>query len=122
MKNKLILKGHEHQSSINEKELYQAYKLFFNTFSSEQRIKILNLLRKKPMNVSEVINATGFEQTIVSHSLRRLKSCGFVESESKGKFRYYNVNSKTIKQIMDLIDKHMQGHCLLIIKGLKKRR
>jgi len=117
-----ILKGHEHHKHISEKELYEAYKLFFNTFSSEQRLRILNLLRKKEMNVSEIIEKTGFEQSVVSHNLKRLKSCGFVDVEIKGKYRYYKVNDKTIKRIMDLIDRHMGEHCLVIIKKLKVER
>ncbi len=119
--NENILKGHKHHN-VNEKELYEAYKLFFNTFSSEQRLRILNLLRKGKMNVSEIIKKTGFEQSIVSHNLNRLKSCGFVKADVKGKYRYYNVNDKTIKKIMGLIDRHMQGHCLQIIKKLKGNR
>jgi len=119
MIDKDILKEHEHHK-ISEKELYEAYKLFFNTFSSKQRLKILNLLRKNSMNVSEIQKETNFEQSVVSHNLRRLKSCGFIKQEIKGKYRYYKVNDKTIKNIMDLIDKHMQGHCLMIVRGLKK--
>ena len=106
---------------ISKEELYKAYKLFFNTFASEQRIKILNLLRKKSMNVSEIENATGFEQSVVSHNLKRLKTCGFIEKEIKGKYRYYKLNEKTIRPILGLIDNHMNEHCLLIIKGLETK-
>lgn len=107
-------------SHASETELYKAYKLFFNTFASEQRLRILNLLRKKPMNVSEIQKTTGFEQSIVSHNLKRLKNCGFVIQERKGKYIYYKVNEKTIITILGLIDEHMKDYCLMIIKGLKK--
>ena len=103
--------------NVSKKDYYKAYKLFFNTFSSEQRLKILNLLREKERNVSEIIKETGFEQSVVSHNLRRLKSCGFVIQEVKGKYRYYQLNEGTIKPILSLIDKHMEKNCLMIVKN-----
>lgn len=104
---------------ISEKKLYSAYKLFFSTLNSEQRLKILNLLRKKKMNVSEIIKKTGFEQSVVSHNLRRLKHCGFIIQEIKGKYRCYKINKRIIKQILNLIDEHMNKNCVKIIKKLK---
>lgn len=108
-------------ANVSEKELYKAYKLFFNTFASEQRIKILNLLRNKPMNVSEIVKASGLEQSVVSHNLRKLRVCGFILQEVRGKYRYYRLNERTIKPILTLIDEHMKKNCLLIIKGMKRR-
>ena len=72
------------------------------------------------MNVSEIQKSTGFEQSVVSHNLRRLKHCGFINQEIKGKYRYYKLNEKTIKPILSLIDKHVGKNCLMIIKGMKK--
>ena len=109
----------KHMPNTTETELIDAYMLFLNTFSSKPRLKILNLLRKKEMNVSEIIEKLKMSQTHVSHNLNRLKSCGFVKDELKGKYRYYKINSKTIKPILDLINKHMDVHCLQIIKKLK---
>jgi len=106
---------------ISNGDLYKAYKLFFNTFSSEHRLKILNLLREKPMNVSEIVKKLKMEQSIVSHNLRRLKSCGFITQEIKGKYRYYRLNEKTIRPMLNLIDKHMIKNCLMIIKENKRR-
>ena len=106
---------------ISEGELYKAYKLFFNTFSSECRLKILNLLRKKPMNVSEIVKILKMEQSIISHNLARLKSCGFITQETKGKYRYYKLNKKTINPMLNLIDRHMIKNCLMIIRKNKRR-
>jgi DNA-binding transcriptional ArsR family regulator len=105
--------------SVSEKQHYKAYKLFFSTLNSEPRLRVLNLLRKTKMNVSEIQKATGFEQSVVSHNLMRLLHCGFIIQEIKGKYRYYKINKKTIKQILNLIDEHMSKNCLKIIKRLK---
>ena len=118
MINKNIL-NNCHNQGFNERELYEAYKIFFGTLVSKSRLKIINLLRKKSMNVSEIVKEMNIDQTMVSHNLGRLKHCGFITNEKKGKYRYYKLNEKTIKPILDLIDKHMDKNCLLIIKGLK---
>ncbi len=106
--------------NISEKEHYMAYKIFFGTLVSEPRLKIINLLRKKKMNVSEIVKKLNADQTAVSHDLRRLKNCGFVVVEIKGKYRYYKLNEKTIKPLMSLIDKHMAGFCIHILKNKKE--
>lgn len=59
-------------------------------------------------------------QTAVSHDLARLKRCGFVLSEVKGKFRNYKLNEKTIKPLMELIDKHMAQFCVHILRNEKE--
>ena len=90
----------KHIHNVSEKELYKAYKLFFNTFSSEVRLKILNLLREKGRNVGEIGGKLEIEQSIASHNLRRLKSCGFVEIKIKGKYRYHLlIKSLTIQNL-----------------------
>lgn len=104
---------------ISEKNLYRAYKLFFNTFSSEPRLKILNLLRKKKRNVSEITGGLKMDQSSVSHNLSRLKHCGFVIQETKGKFRYYKINEKTIKPLLELIDNHMNKYCIHILHEVR---
>jgi DNA-binding transcriptional ArsR family regulator len=120
MINQSILK-HVHNEGFSEEELYGAYKLFFGTLFSETRLKIINLLRKKRLNVSEIIQELNFDQTAVSHNLARLKQHGFVISEIDGKFRYYKLNEETISPIMSLIDKHMSQYCIHILHSMKKK-
>lgn len=108
-----------HRLLIPEKQLYKAYKLFFGTLTSQSRLKILNLLRKGPKNVSEIQHKLKLERTIISHDLQRLKKCGFVFVEKKGKYRYYSLNEKTIAPLMIIIDKHMDKYCKKIIAKQK---
>ncbi len=117
MTNKDIHKNHK----ISEKMLYTAYKLFFGTLISNHRLRIINALKKKPMNVSELINKLKLEQTVISHNLKRLKSCGFVNIEKKGKYRIYSLNQDTILPIMETIDKHMSKFCIHIVSNNLKR-
>ena len=103
------------KSSIKE----AAYGLFFSSLGNPNRLKIINLLRKGQKNVSEICKETGFEQTMVSHNLKRLEHCGMVFSEREGKFKFFRVNNESIQPILDLIDKHMDNYCCKIIRGKK---
>lgn len=111
--------NHCHHEGFNSDEVYGAYKIFFGTLVSDSRLKIINLLRKGSKNVSEIIDELKMDQTAVSHDLSRLKNCGFVQMEVKGKYRYYKLNDKTIAPLMKLIDEHMAGNCIHILRGMK---
>ena len=106
---------HAHHHGFDEREIYGAYKIFFGTLVSESRLKIINLLRKKEKNVSELMSELNMDQTAVSHDLARLRRCGFVKTQRKGKFMYYSLNNSTIKPLMDLIDHHMSQYCIHIL-------
>ncbi|MBI5803964.1 winged helix-turn-helix transcriptional regulator [Candidatus Pacearchaeota archaeon] len=118
MMNKTML-HHAHREGFGEKAIYGAYKIFFGTLVSESRLRIINILRRGKKNVSEIVDEIGADQTAVSHDLARLKNCGFVVSEIEGKFRYYKLNEKTIKPLMDLIDKHMSKYCVHILHDMQ---
>lgn len=118
MINKNILKD-MHEAGFGEDELYESYKVFFGTLVSEARLKIINSLRKGKKNVSELMKELKMDQTSMSHNLARLRRCGFVLTEREGKFVYYKLNSGTIKPLMDIIEKHMSGNCVHILRGKK---
>ncbi len=107
--------------NISKKELYRAYKIFFGTLVSESRLRIINLLRKGKKNVSQIIEELKMDQSAVSHDLARLKDCGFVLVEVEGKFRYYQLNEKTIHPLMGIIDEHMKGNCIHILRKEKDK-
>lgn len=116
MTNKSILQ-HCHVKGIPEPEMYDAYKVFFGTLVSQSRLRIINLLRTGKKNVSQIMEALNLDQTNVSHDLARLRRCGFVVFETKGKFRDYRLNEATIKPLMQLIDDHMTNYCIHILRG-----
>lgn len=117
MINKSMLKAC-HAEGFKEAELYGAYKIFFGTLVSESRLKIINLLRQGEQNVGEIMKQLRLDQTAASHDLARLKQCGFVHAERRGKFMYYSLSSD-IGELMHLIEKHMGSHCIHILHGMK---
>jgi len=84
--------------------------LFFKAFSNHTRLEIIQLLRKKPLTVTEICDKTGFEQSRVSHNLRCLENCGFVKVTPNGNFRKYTLDEETIIPMVNLFDKHIQKY------------
>lgn len=97
----------------------KAYDIFLTTLANMNRLEIINSLRRNEINVSEISNKTGLNQTTVSHNLKRLFICGFVTVRQKGKHRYYSLNKDTIKPLMEIIDIHVNKYCKKIAKDIK---
>ena len=86
---------------------FQSWKLFADVLSNRTRFDIVMLLRKKKeMNVSEICHKLGYEQSRVSHNLKCLLNCGFVEVEQRGKNRVYRI-SKEIEKILNDLEKYI---------------
>ncbi len=94
-----------------------AYKLFFTTLANENRLKILNAIRTKPLNLTQITKATNIEQTLLSHHMKILEYHGMVFLEKKKKFKYYTLNQQTIQPLLWLIDAHMKQYCCKILEG-----
>ncbi len=88
-----------------------AYNLFFETIAPEMRIRILFALKTKPMNVTELAEFLSEEQSKISHNLRKLMECKFLDVKQKGKQRIYSLNKDTVLPLLKLVEKHVQGFC-----------
>lgn len=79
------------------------------------RIAIIKELEKGPKSVGELSKATGEEQSKVSHSLKALKKCSFVESKRQGKKVVYSLKETLLKKIegenlFQALEKHYKKH------------
>ncbi|MBI2128653.1 winged helix-turn-helix transcriptional regulator [Candidatus Woesearchaeota archaeon] len=88
-----------------------SYALFFDAFSNKTRWRILEALRIKDLSVNEICGAIKEEQSKVSHNLRKLIECHFVESVRKGKNKIYSLNKKTMLPLLELVEKHASEYC-----------
>ncbi|MDP3734158.1 MAG: metalloregulator ArsR/SmtB family transcription factor [Nanoarchaeota archaeon] len=104
------------------KHSIKTYQFFFGALANPNRLQIINILRQGKKNVSEICQVTGFEQTMVSHNLKVLEYHGMVFREKNGKFRYYAVNKKTIKPLLEFIDTHMEEYCCRILEEKHERK
>jgi len=93
-----------------------AYKLFFDALANEARLRIVLSLRGGPKCVKELCGDTRLEQSRISHNLRCLSNCGFVNNKRQGKTRVYSLNETTIVPLLKLIDRHIAKYQEHLIK------
>ena len=89
----------------------ESYDLFFETFSNKTRMKIIEALSLGPKSVSEICKVVGEEQSKVSHNLKKLMECNFLDFIRQGKRRIYSLNKDTIIPILELVNKHVHRYC-----------
>ena len=87
-----------------------SYRLFLKALSNKTRFEIIKLLRKGPKHVSDLCNELGFEQSRVSHNLKCLVDCGFVNTEWMGKNKVYCLDKEYIIPILNNIDFHIKHY------------
>ena len=84
---------------------------FFSVLSNPTRLATLETLRERPMNVSQLAKSLGQEQSMISHNLRPLVRCRFVDVEKRGKERFYYINHDTLDPIFKIIESHERNYC-----------
>lgn len=92
------------------KTSFDSYEKFFKTLSNRTRFEIIKLLMNGQKSVNEISKKLKFEQSRVSHNLKKLECCGFLLSKSKGKQRFYSLDQKYIKPIIMNIDKYINKY------------
>lgn len=92
---------------------YTSFDDFFTVLGNKQRVKIIQYLDKEgSKSVSEISQRLKIEQSAVSHNMKRLLLCHFVEVKREGKERIYAVNEETIRPLVTLIEKHVRKYCV----------
>lgn len=75
---------------------------FFRGLGDPTRLKILEYLLKKERNVSELVALLKAPQGRVSNHLACLKWCGYVTSYQEGRYIYYQVTDKRVRNVLQL--------------------
>jgi len=84
---------------------------FFSTLANPTRLAIIELLDGSPMTVTQIVESLGQEQSMVSHNLRPLVRCKFVQVRRQGKSRVYSLNHETLDPIMKAVESHASTYC-----------
>jgi DNA-binding transcriptional ArsR family regulator len=90
------------------------FKAFFYALGDYSRFSILSALAKHDLNVSEIVEITGIEQSNVSHHMQCLLNCGFVNVKKEGTKHVYRIN-KDVKQTVNSIVDHIESYKKQII-------
>ena len=80
--------------------------------SHENRLRILNLLRKQTLCVCELRNILDLNQSNASRHLNKLKQVGLINYEKKAQWIYYRLNSEMIADysfIESLLERELDG-------------
>lgn len=88
-----------------------SYNSFFEVISPKIRIEIIEALRKKNMCVNDICKELNQEQSKISHNLKKLYECNFIDFTQKGKKRIYSLNKKTILPLLKLVEEHTKTYC-----------
>lgn len=81
---------------------------FLKIFGEYSRIKILECIMDIKYTVSDIAYFTGLTNSAVCHHLRLLKQQKIVDSERDGKYVYYMVSDKHVKEIYNITRKHVE--------------
>ncbi len=84
---------------------------FFSTLANPTRLAIIEHLHEKPMSVTELVEAIGQEQSMVSHNLRPLTRCKLVSRRREGKNNVYYLNHETLDPILTAVENHAEKFC-----------
>lgn len=88
-----------------------SYYLFFEILSNKTRFKIIESLKKSKKAVNGICEDIKEEQSKVSHNLKKLTECNFIEATVEGKKRIYSLNKATVLPILKLVEKHVKESC-----------
>jgi len=75
---------------------------FFRGLGDPTRLKILEILLEGEKSVSDLVRRLGIQQGRVSNHLACLKWCGYVTTESKGRYTLYCIGDRRVKRILQL--------------------
>lgn len=84
---------------------------FFSNLANPTRLAALESLMDGPMNVTDLAESLGQGQSMVSHNLRPLIECRFVQVERRGKERIYSVNRETMNALFGVVENHARKFC-----------
>ena len=85
----------------------EKYLKIFKALSDKTRLRIVLMLRVKPMCVCEIREIIGFSMSTVSNHLKIIKEAGIITSEKKDKFINYQLNTEDsgVREILKILNK-----------------
>ncbi len=89
----------------NNDSFYEYYSLICRTITTPSRLKILEAIGLKKMNVSQIYEATGLSRSNLSNHLGALYKIGILGREKVGNYIYYYIAQPEILNVMDMMMK-----------------
>ncbi|WP_428235919.1 autorepressor SdpR family transcription factor [Gracilimonas sp.] len=83
---------------------------FFKALNDSTRRQILDMLKDKDLSAGEIAEAFDISRPSISHHLELLKQAGLVETERKGQFIYYSLNTTGLEDATQWLFKLMDNN------------
>ncbi|MAL16942.1 MAG: transcriptional regulator [Balneola sp.] len=80
---------------------------FFKALNDATRREILDMLQDKDLSAGEIAEAFDISRPSISHHLEILKQAGLVDTERKGQFIYYSLNTTGLEDVTQWLFKLM---------------
>lgn len=91
------------ENQIPEEKLFEMQARLCKFMSHPLRLKLLELLEKQELSVSELVKLTGEPQPVVSRHLGYMLQLGIVASERRGNRVYYRLRYPELRQACKLL-------------------
>jgi len=85
----------------NFDRVFKSVSGFFSVLSNPDRIKIIGLLLKKEMDVTEIHSELGISQSRISQHLKLMRLKFLVEERREGKHVYYHIKDSRISRVVE---------------------
>lgn len=89
-------------------QLLEEYSQFFRILSEPARLQLLCLLRQGPMDVTSLIEVTGFSQSHISRQLGQLQRAGLVSCERDGVRMIYRADGDLVDELCALVQNRLR--------------
>ncbi len=83
---------------------------FFKGLADPTRLRIVEALLDRELNVSDLINHLQVPQSNVSNHLACLKWCGYITARKQGTSIYYRITDDRVRKIMTLAREVIADH------------
>jgi ArsR family transcriptional regulator len=93
-------------------EKYKEYAQFFKVLSDPNRLMIIDMLSCGELCACVILEKFQITQPTLSHHMKTLCDCGFVNGRKEGKWMYYSLSEKTVltcKRILDELTSHKEN-------------
>jgi DNA-binding transcriptional ArsR family regulator len=75
----------------------------FRLLGESMRLRILQVICRKPLTVNEIVEATGANQSNISKHLSLLASAGIITRQKNGQFVYYCLSDPMTLKLCELV-------------------
>lgn len=94
--------GHSDQALVSMPNLEAAAECL-RTLAHPCRLRIVQMLMTGSYTVGQLAEACDIPSHMASEHLRLMQRCGFLDSEKRGRFRYYRIAEPHLEKIMGCI-------------------